>query len=68
MTVTKALLLLSCLGHLLLWRCDWLLTCLAGGRFSFHAMQDNGKLSAVIGSTPLKTPCGPWWRAHLPSR
>ena len=54
MTVTKALLLLSCLGHLLLWRCDWLLTCLAGGRFSFHAMQDNGKLSAVIGSTPLK--------------
>ena len=54
MTVTKALLLLSCLGHLLLWRCDWLLTCLAGGRFSFQAMQDNGKLSAVIGSTPLK--------------
>ena len=54
MTVTKALLLLSCLGHLLLWRCDWLLTCLACGRFSFHAMQDNGKLSAVIGSTPLK--------------
>lgn len=54
MTVTKALLLLSCLGHLLLWRCDWLLTCLAGGQFSFQAMQDNGKLSAVIGSTPLK--------------
>lgn len=56
MTITKTLLLLSCLGHLALWYCDWLLTCLAGGRFSFQAMQDNEKLSAVIGSTPLRRP------------
>lgn len=56
----KALLLLACAGHLLLWRCDWLLTCLPGGRFSFQALQDNTAFSAVIGTTQ---PSRPLWAA-----
>lgn len=58
MTITtlKILLLLACAGHLALWRCDWIITCLDGGRFDFKALNDNEKLSAVIGSTPLRQP------------
>lgn len=58
--IIKALLLLACAGHLLLWRCDWMLTCLDGGRFNFKALQDNTAFSAVIGQTP---PSRPLWAA-----
>ena len=55
-SLVNGLLLLSCLGHLALWRCDWIITCLGGGRFRFSDLQDNARLSAVIGATPLKRP------------
>ena len=54
MTTTHLLFLLACAGHLVLWRCDWNLTYLAGGRFDFRCLQDNDRLSAVLGGTPLK--------------
>ena len=58
MTTTHLLFLLACAGHLVLWRCDWNLTYLAGGRFDFRCLQDNDRLSAVLGGTPLKQPMG----------
>ena len=58
MTTTHLLFLLACAGHLALWRCDWNLTYLAGGRFDFRCLQDNDRLSAVLGGTPLKQPMG----------
>ena len=50
------LLLLSCLGHLALWRCDWIITCLGGGRFRFSDLQDNARLAAVMEGTSLRQP------------
>lgn len=52
----KWLLALTCVGHLLLWRCDWIITMLSGGRFSAQMMKDNDQLAAVMGDTPLKKP------------
>ena len=54
MTITHLFCLLACAGHLVLWRCDRNLTSLAGGRFDFRCLQDNDRLSAVLGGTPLK--------------
>ena len=54
MTITHLFCLLACAGHLVLWRCDRNLTSLAGGRFDFRGLQDNDRLSAVLGGTPLK--------------
>ena len=58
MTITHLFCLLACAGHLVLWRCDRNLTYLAGGRFDFRCLQDNDRLSAVLGGTPLKQPMG----------
>lgn len=55
-SIINGLLLLSCLGHLALWRCDWIITCLGGGRFRFSDLQDNAKLAAVMEGTSLKRP------------
>lgn len=55
-TMIKLLVLLACAGHLALWHCDWIITCLAGGRFDFRCLKDNEKLAAVMGETPLKRP------------
>lgn len=55
-TMIKLLVLLACAGHLALWHCDWIITCLAGGRFDFRCLKDNEKLAAAIGETPLKRP------------
>lgn len=52
----KLLVLLACLAHLVLWRCDWVITCLRGGRFDFQYMKDNEKLSDVMAGTPLRQP------------
>lgn len=52
----KVLLLIACAGHLALWHCDWIITCLAGGRFDFRYLKDNEKLAAAMGETPLKRP------------
>lgn len=52
----KALLLLACAGHIILLYCDRIITLLDGGRFDFRSMNDNEKLSAVIGATPLERP------------
>lgn len=52
----KVLLLLACVGHLALWRCDWIITYLDGGRFGFKDLQDNDRLSSVLGNTDPKKP------------
>ena len=52
----KWLLALTCVGHVLLWRCDWMITMLSSGRFGAQLMKDNDKLAAVMGDTPLKKP------------
>ena len=56
--VIRALLALACGAHLVLWGCDRQLTCLDGGRFAFSDLQDNARLSAVLGKTPLTRPMG----------
>lgn len=53
---TKVLLLLACVGHIALWRCDWIITYLDGGRFGFKDLQDNARLSSVMGNTNPKRP------------
>lgn len=53
---TKILLLLACVGHIALWRCDWIITYLEGGRFGFKDLQDNARLSSVMGNTDPKRP------------
>ena len=55
-TTIKILLLLACAGHLVLWWCDRIITCLEGGRFGFGQLKDNDKLSAVMGATPPGQP------------
>ncbi len=55
-TTLKILLLLACAGHLALWRCDWIITCLDGGRFHCKDLNDHEPRSAVIGSTPPGRP------------
>lgn len=52
----KLLVLLACVAHLVLWRCDWVITCLKGGRFNFQYIKDNEKLSEVMADTPLRQP------------
>ena len=52
----KILVLLAFAAHLVLWRCDWIITCLDGGRFGIGDVKDNEKLSGVIKNTPLKKP------------
>lgn len=58
MAVIRALLGLACGAHLVLWVCDRRLTCLEGGRFAFPDLQDNARLSAVLGKTPPARPMG----------
>lgn len=52
----KVLLLLACIGHLTLWRCDWIITYLDGGRFGFKDLQDNERLSSIMGNMDPKKP------------
>ena len=56
--VIRALLGLACGAHLVLWGCDRQLTYLDGGRFAFSDLQDNARLSAVLGETPPARPMG----------
>lgn len=58
MAVIRALLGLACGAHLVLWVCDRRLTCLEGGRFAFPDLQNNTRLSAVLGETPPARPMG----------
>lgn len=67
MTITHLFCLLACAGHLVLWRCDRNLTYLAGGRFDFRCLQDNDRLSAVLGGTPLKQLWVRQWLGSFPS-
>lgn len=50
----KALLLTAAVGHIICQRCDWLITCTPNGRFDFHALDDNEKLSRLFDGTPEK--------------
>ena len=50
----KALLLTAAVGHIICQRCDWLITCTPKGRFDFHALDDNEKLSRLFDGTPEK--------------
>lgn len=52
----KCFLLVACAAHLTLLHCDRIITLLDGGRFDFRALNDNKKLSAVMGATPLERP------------
>lgn len=55
-TLLKCLLLLACAAHLALLYCDRIITLLDGGRFDFRLLNDNEKLSAVMGATPTERP------------
>lgn len=55
-TLLKGFLLLACAAHLTLLHCDRIITLLDGGRFDFRLLNDNEKLSAVMGTTPLERP------------
>lgn len=55
-TLLKCFLLLACAAHLTLLHCGRIITLLDGGRFDFRALNDNEKLSAVMGDTPLERP------------
>lgn len=52
--IIKALLLIAAVGHIICWRCDWLITCTPNGRFDFRALNDNEKLSKIFDGTPEK--------------
>ena len=54
-TLLKCL-LLACAAHLALLYCDRIITLLDGGRFDFRLLNDNEKLSAVMGATPTERP------------
>ena len=56
MSAVKALILLTCIGHLALWHCDRIITYVDGGRFDFKALSDNERLSKLMGGTPLSRP------------
>lgn len=56
LTTIKILLLVTFVGHIVLWNCDRIITCLAGGRFSVGSLKDNEKLSAIFGETDPKRP------------
>ena len=58
-TLLKCLLLLACAAHLALLYCDRIITLLDGGRFDFRLLNDNEKLSAVMGATPTERPLPP---------
>lgn len=53
-TLLKCLLLLAYAAHLTLLYCDRIITLLDGGRFDFRALNDNEKLSAIMGDTPTE--------------
>ena len=55
-TLLKCLFLLACAAHLTLLHCDRIITLLDGGRFDFRALDDNEKLSAVMGTTSIERP------------
>ena len=55
-TLLKCLLPLACAVHLALLYCDRIITLLDGGRFDFRLLNDNEKLSAVMGATPTERP------------
>ena len=55
-TLLKCLLPLACAAHLALLYCDRIITLLDGGRFDFRLLNDNEKLSAVMGATPTERP------------
>lgn len=56
MTITKLLLLTAFIGHLICWRCDWIITYTSSGRFTINDLQDNNKLSETFKSASLKRP------------
>ena len=56
MSTAKILILLTFIGHLVLWHCDRIITYVDGGRFDFKALNDNERLSKLMGSTPLGRP------------
>ena len=56
MTITKLLLLTAFIGHLICWRCDWIITYTPSGRFTINDLQDNNKLSETFKSASLKRP------------
>jgi len=56
MSAVKLCLFIAIIGHLLCWRCDWVITYAPGGRFSAEALKSNEKMSAMYGGMDLKRP------------
>ena len=56
MTITKLLFFIAFIGHLICWRCDWIITYTPAGRFTIDDLQDNNKLSETFKSSSLKRP------------
>ena len=54
--ITKILLLSACAGHLICWRCDWIITYTPNRRFQFGDLRDNEKMSALFDGAPLSRP------------
>ncbi len=56
MTMTKFLFLTAFIGHLLCWRCDWIITYTPKGRFQIKDIQDNQRMAELFDGMPLKNP------------
>jgi len=56
MTLTKLLFLTAFIGHLLCWRCDWIITYTPKGRFQIKDIQDNQRMAELFDGMPLKNP------------
>ena len=56
MTLVKILFLIAFIGHLLCWRCDWIITYTAKGRFQIKDIQDNQRMAELFDGMPLKNP------------
>ncbi len=44
------------IGHLICWRCGWIITYTPNGRFSFKHFNDNDQMSKIFENMPLKNP------------
>ncbi|MBR1555748.1 MAG: hypothetical protein IJ644_10235 [Oscillospiraceae bacterium] len=56
MTLIKFLFLTAFIGHLLCWRCDWIITYTPKGRFQIKDIQDNHRMAELFDGMPLKNP------------
>ncbi len=56
MILTKFLFLTAFIGHILCWRCDWIITYTPKGRFQIKDIQDNQRMSELFDGMSLKNP------------